>query len=328
MTDQSTGVTPGSGAGGQQQQVSQPPAQPAGQQPVQGGAAQQQPGTPQVQQPAQQVPQGGGEAVTKVQVPLSVLQSVEGKLKESRSEADTLRQQINNITALNQQPQHHQQQAFNPFAPQQPPAQQHQQPAQQQVQPNTTDIPDNAFEGYDEQDIPNVKDLKNILKRAIVGAGGGGNAEAVRQALAPVLARLETVQTQLNFPDFQNTIQTYLPDMLKLNPGIAEFIKAAPNKAMAALTFARMNPKYIQAQQSGGGTPAAEGVQTQGQQAQQMPDDPVATLRQIIENSTKPANPGSMGGGQGALQGNDRWKAMSDADFDAEVQRVLQHGGV
>jgi len=272
-------------AGGQGQGTGAQPAGGQPQTPAPQGTAQQPGAQAQPGQPAQ--PQG------EVAVPLHVVTALRDELSKSKGTAQQLQQQLQQFQAM--QMMGGIQQQGNP-----PPATPGPQ-AQPQAQPD-------PLAGLEDTDIVNVKDLKAIVQSL------RGNAPDLSQALGPINATLARMQVQLQDPRYETTIKEFLPEMITSQPFLREMIVRTPNPLLAALSVARMNPRYMQAQQ------AANGQQPQQPQAQQQ--DVLADLQRIIENATKPGAPGAMGGG-GAISGHDRFRTMSDAEFNAEVNRVL-----
>lgn len=253
----------------------------------------------------QGTPQSGQQnaAPQNVTVPLNVVQSVRQELSAEKERSQNLQTQLDQMRAMQQfGPQG----GGTPTGPDGIPMQ-FRQPASQAQQQQAPD----PFEGLGDDELVEVKHLRKMAESL---RGGNQNVDAIQQAVGPLSAQVAKLQLQLQDPSYETTIKTYLPEMLNSNPVWTETIRRSPNPLMAALAVAKMSPKYVAAQQQGG-------------QQQQAPDL-LADLSKIIENATLPGNPAGMGGGSGGLSGNDRFKAMSDADFDAEVQRVLNMGPV
>jgi len=158
--------------------------------------------------------------------------------------------------------------------------------------------PEDPFKDMQDADVMTVSDVKKIM------AAQGSQGNPTVKGLQNTVAKLEVM---VQDPDYQTTIKTYLPDVIKMNPAIANAIQAAPNQLLTALNYAKMSPAYIAAQNQN--TPPPQ-------------DDVMAQLNRIIENSEKPGSPSSAGGG-GALSSADRFSSMSDEEFDAHMQKVL-----
>lgn len=256
-------------------------AQPAGGQPQ---------STPQgAPQPSAQAQPG--QPAQEVAVPLHVVTTLRDQLKESKGTTQQLQQQLQQIQAMQ----------MMGGVPQQP------RPATPEPQPGVQPQGHDPLAGLEDTDLVTAKELKSIVQSL------RGNAPDLSQALGPINATLARVQVQLQDPHYESTIKEYLPEMITTQPFLREMIVRAPNPLLAALSVARMSPRYMQAQQ------AANGQQPQPQAQQQ---DVLSDLQRIIENATKPGAPGAMGGG-GAISGYDRFRTMSNAEFDAEVNRVL-----
>lgn len=247
-----------------------------------------QPAQPAGQPAAQGQPGAGGQPVQpdhQVQVPLSVVEAVRKELSEAKASKTEIEAKLNQIQAMQQ------------FAPAQPV-----QPSQPSAAQPAPEPPKDPFEGMDDEELISVKDIRKLSETF---------KPDVSQAIAPLKAEIAKIQLQATDPNYEQTIRTYLPEMIAANPMLRDMITRSPNPIVAALGVSRMNPRYVQA--AGGGiTPAPS-------------PDPLTALQRIIENATRPGAPGSMGGG-GAFSGNDRFRNMNDAEFDAEVNRVLAGG--
>jgi len=218
-------------------------------------------------------PAAGGQSeapseapATNVTVPLHVVQTVRQELASEKAARADVEQRLQLFMMQGQQ-----------------------QPPQQQAPP-----PEDPLAGMQDDELINVKDLRKLVSNMRPG---------ITPEIQTTIAKLEA---KVQDPNYEATIRTYLPDMITAQPTLRDMIARAPNPLHAALTVAKMSPKY--------------------QEAQKQPNAPRADilndLQRIIENATKPMSPGSMGGG-GAVAGHDRFRTMSDQDFEAEVQRVL-----
>lgn len=229
----------------------------------------------------------------EITVPLHVVEAVRNELKDTKTQAQTLREQMQQIQALQQ---------FGGGMPQQ-------QQAQSPTQSQTVEDP---LSGMEDDDLLSVNDMRKIITQIKTTSTPDPN-------LTNTIAKM---QVQMQDPNYETTIRTYLPEMVASQPILREMITRAPNPLAAALSVAKMSPRYIQGNQQ-------QQLQQQGGQQQQGqntgPRDVLSDLQRIIENATKPGNPGAVGGG-GAVSGFDRFRNMPDADFDAEVNRVLNGG--
>ena len=287
MTDPVTGVQ--APAAGEQGQGTGPAAQPAGQ-----PAA-----TPPAGQPAgQPAAQPGGQPATpageqkQVTVPLSVVEAVRKELSEAKASKTEIEAKLNQLQMMSQMGGFGQ-----PGQPAQPAA-----PAAQPAQP------EDPLSGMEDDELINAKDIRKILQTV------QGNRPDLSKEIEPLHMKIAKIEVQAADPNYEKTIRTYLPEMITVNPVLRDMITRAPNPLAAALTVAKMSPKFVQAQQAAANPANPE-----------PPADILSDLQKIIENATKPGTPGAMGGG-GAISGNDRFRTMNDADFDAEVNRVLTQG--
>ena len=282
MNDLNTGVAATPAAGGQQG-TGEGQQQPA-------GAAQ----AP-AQQPAQQTGGGGPGAaqVKEITVPLHVVEAVRKELTETKAGKAGLEARLSQLEAM---------QSMGGMV--------------QQPLPSPANVPGQQAQGVDpfkeagleDDDLVDAATLRKIVATLRPGAGQD-NTE-------PLRADIAKLQLQITDPKYEQTIRTYLPEMITANPMLRELITRSPNPLMSALTMAHMSPRYIQEKQQ---------AKEQANAGPAPPPDPLAELQRIIENATKPGSPASMGGG-GAVSGYDRFRTMGDAEFDEEVQRVL--GGV
>lgn len=281
-----TGVT-APAAGGQtgtigQGQVTQPTGQPAGS-----------PTGPATATPAGQ-PASAAAPIKEVAVPLHVVEAIRNELSDSKKTAGELRGQLEQIKALQQMG------GFNaPSQQVQPTA-----PAQS-AQPEFKD----PFEGVSDGELVTVADVRKMVKTLQAAP----QTDGTKQTIANLTQALNKIQLQVQDPQYETTIRTYLPEMITANPGLRELIQRTPNPVMAALAIAKLSPKY-QATLNKSAEPTSQNP-TQ-------PPDILSDLQRIIENAARPGTPASAGG-MGAVTGFDRFKTMNDKDLDAEVNRVL-----
>lgn len=154
----------------------------------------------------------------------------------------------------------------------------------------------------DDDDVVTGADMKKIL-------GGLKRTPTGDPQVNAKIAHLETV-IRLNQaePDWHQTINKYLPDLVQSDPEVWNIIQHSPNPLKAALMFAKTNPKYAAEHAANNGTPSAG-------------DDIASTLEKMIENAGKPAGGKQTGGGGAA--GVNRFENMNDQEFDAHVDKVL-----
>lgn len=290
-----------SAAGGNGQGVQPVGEQPAGSQVVQAGENQGNQGAqPNVEQPSSQ-PQGQEGQQTEVTVPLNVVEKIRSELQESKASNQSLQNQLNQFQMLRQMG------GFNVgTTTQQMPTQTQPAGDGQQQAVNT----DELFSGLEDTTLIDAGTMKKIVQNI-----QSGNPD-INKTLEPINATLARIQVQIQDPNYETTIKTYLPEIIATQPFLGEVIRRSPNPLLAALSVARTSPKFVQAQQQ-------QPVNGGGQE--QQPTDVLSDLQKIIENSAMPGSPAQMGSG-GAVSGNDRFKQMTDAEFDAEIQRVKNGG--
>jgi len=187
------------------------------------------------------------------------------------------------------------------------------QPAVQQSDVGLQPVND-PFEGLADEDLVTAKSLKQIVQ----GIQKAVQAPDISKTLEPINATLARIQVQLQDPNFETTIRTYLPEMITANPGLQQMITQSHNPLLSALAMAKLSPKYQQDQA------AQNGNDDNQQQEKEQASNPLDVLQKIIENSTKPGNPAQMGG-SGAVAGLDRFAQMDpmSKEFGEEINKVL-----
>ena len=155
-----------------------------------------------------------------------------------------------------------------------------------------------------DDDVVTGAELKKIVKSL--------KTAPTTQVDSTVAQRLAVIELSQQDPNWQNTIKTYLPEMINTNPLIMNMLRSAANPLEAALTFAKLNPRYEADKKAQGG--GAGGVQQ---------DDLMSQIDKLIENANKPSGAHGAGGASGAVQAGDRFATMSDAEFDAHVANVI-----
>lgn len=94
-------------------------------------------------------------------------------------------------------------------------------------------------------------------------------------------------------PDYNDVVRKYLPEVLKSDPELKDFIMNAPNPYKAAYHLAKRSDSYLQDQR----------------QAQRSPE-----TQKALSNLQKPGNLSSIGGSSTGVVGGG-YKQMSDGDF-------------
>ena len=212
-------------------------------------------------------------------VPMSVVKALRDEMKGLKESNQTLESQVN----LYKTQQQFMQSPQGYEAPAKPP----EKPAE------------DPLNGIGDDDLLTGKQMKNILS--------GMKQPDMSAALNPINQRLALMEVRAQDPDFENTIKTYLPEIVNSNPSLMAAIRGSENPIATALALAKTAPAYVAAQQ-----------QSEGQQPQQ---GILSEIDKIIENASKPGSASQVTGG-GATATADRFGSMTDAEFNAHVERV------
>lgn len=141
--------------------------------------------------------------------------------------------------------------------------------------------PDKMFQGMEDSDIPNVREIRKEWDRR----------ETDYQQ------RIEELQVAQKYPDYAEVVEKFALPLVKEKPHLAEGIQGARNKALFAYELGKMAQQMKQQQ-----------VQTQPA------TPPSVTAQKIVENSRKPVSLAAAGG-QGVLSKADYFANMSDEQF-------------
>lgn len=229
------------------------------------------------------------------QVPLSVLKTVEGKLKETNSELERLREEAAEAKRLREQLE---------LARANPPAYPHYQ--QQPPQPAQPAQEEPSFDFGDDDIIDGAK-FKQILPTLASMLANKVNQSIGVDNIRQDLAHMRLAQRD---PDYEATIKTYLPKLVNEDPGIKQVIQTSQDPMGTALALS-LREKRMQ------------------EMSQQAPPETKPTtsfmdeLTQIIENQGKPKSPSSAGSGAAAVTGADRFAHMTKEEFEAHKAKVL-----
>lgn len=156
---------------------------------------------------------------------------------------------------------------------------------QQQQEPRQPER--QMFEGMDDSDIPNVKDIR----------------AAWQEREAEYVERIQELQVAQSHPDYNEVMEKYTTPLLKEKPHLVEGLMGSSNKAMFAYELGKM----------------AQGMR---QEPPPQPDIQSKNAQKIVENARKPGTL-SGAGGQGALSKADYYASMSDTEFMALAGRHL-----
>lgn len=147
--------------------------------------------------------------------------------------------------------------------------------------------PQRMFEGMDESDVPNVKEIR-------------GEWEKRENAYQERIAELEVQQ---KYSDYNEVVSKYIPSLAKENPLFLEGLNHSSNKSLYAYQLAKMAQKLDQPTQNI--APVNENAQ------------------RIVANAAKPRTLSSAGG-QSAINQADYISSMSDQEFYTFAKRHLE----
>lgn len=145
------------------------------------------------------------------------------------------------------------------------------------------------FEGMQESDIPNVKEIR----------------QAWEQRESEYQQRIEELQVAQQYPDYAEVIEKFALPLVKEKPHLAEGIQGVRNKAMFAYELGKM-------------AQSMQKIPSQAEAPQRSSD-----AQRIVENARKPGTL-SQAGGQGALSKADYYASMSDREFMQMATRNLE----
>ena len=146
------------------------------------------------------------------------------------------------------------------------------------------------LDGLKEDDVVTVADVKRIM--------------------GTQTARFEAVANQLRAgqgaPDYEQTIEKYLPAVLAENPALAAAIKTSNNPVALALQLSKSSDAYRRDQQEKdlGGTKEST-IVSEGQQ--------------ILDNQNKPGAASAGAGAGGGVSNLDKMLAMTDEELEAKI---------
>lgn len=140
----------------------------------------------------------------------------------------------------------------------------------------------------------------------------------VRKVMSGLTTRFGAVAEQLKVgqgdPAYLQTIEKYLPGELAKDPDLAGAIKSSKNPALLALKISKGSEAFVKDQQDAALTAAADGSTTE--------TSSVDAAQQIIDNQLKPGATSTGAGAGGGVNSVDFYKAMSDDDVEARIQKI------
>lgn len=146
------------------------------------------------------------------------------------------------------------------------------------------------FEGMDDSDVPNVRELRSEW-----------NAREASYKM-----RLEELQTQTQYPDYNEVLNKYLAPLIKQKPHLSQGIESSSNPSLMAYELGKMYQ-------------ASQHMPSPEPQIQQRSE----TAQRIVDNSRKIGTL-SQAGGQTALSQADYFATMSDAEFMRMASKNLE----
>jgi len=162
------------------------------------------------------------------------------------------------------------------------------------------------FAGREDDDVVTAGELKELMGKL---PSGGASKLSPQDALA--LAETRMAQEH---PDYHETVNKYLPGLIKDDPGIAEDIRNSKNPARAAYRIASMAKKA--SEQGKAKEP------TDAEKAEQAAKDALKAQ----ENLGKPKTGHEMGGTGAGLGKAHEYENMSEDDLELRIAEVKRRG--
>lgn len=206
-----------------------------------------------------------------------------GQQNDAAKVAQTMRQELNQIKQQNQLLQQQVQFYQANMGQGMPQGQQGRQGQQAQ----------DPFADLEEDDVVDVPTMKRIFN----------------QFQQTTSQQLREIQLRAQYPDIEQTIQTYLPNALNKNPSLQQALRQSGDPLLAYQIASY--EKQLQDGANGQGQGDGQG-QDQGQQ----------TTQRILDNLNKPQNPGATGGGGSGVDAADAYLNMSDEDLEKRIAQV------
>lgn len=150
------------------------------------------------------------------------------------------------------------------------------------------------FDGMDENDIPNVGELR----------------KAWSERESAYNERIEELQVQNQFPDYAEVITKHGKHLAETDPVFLQGLRGAENKAMFAYKYAKREQEFQEMKGK---------LNNQSVQAPQKSMD----AQRIVENARKPGTL-AQAGGQSVLGKADYYETMSDQDFMKFASKHLE----
>lgn len=165
-----------------------------------------------------------------------------------------------------------------------------QQPVQAPVDPFTE-----MFKGRTDEDLMTVADIRKAL--------GGATSQMQTQIQTQMRDMTERV-ARIRYTDYDDVLENYTAKMIARRPDLMEVINKSADPAETAYLLGRSHPDFIKAQLSQKTNALADKIQ---------------------KNTQKPRTLSARTSGAPRVSGDDRYNSMSDADFDAELEKITGH---
>ena len=162
-------------------------------------------------------------------------------------------------------------------------------------QSKTPSVERKMFDGMDDSDVPNVRELRNEWN---------AREQGYKQ-------RLDELQTQSQHSDYHEMLNNYLTPLLRQKPYLAQGIQASDSPSLYAYELAKM----YQSSQQVHNQPSASIQTTAPQQSE--------NARRMVDNSRKIGTLSQVGG-QNSLSQADYFASMSDQEFMRMASKNLE----
>jgi hypothetical protein len=150
--------------------------------------------------------------------------------------------------------------------------------------------------------------MKKIMQQQMQAGQAQAQPQPAQGQQAPGQPDVRELQTQIQYPDYQQVIQNQLPNVLQNAPHLESAIRNSDNPYLTAYTLAK---------QFGGQQPQGQPQPAQGQQAPQGQQQ----AQRIMQNLSTPGTAGQAGGG-GAIGQAGYYAQMDDQTLEAEIAKA------
>lgn len=157
-----------------------------------------------------------------------------------------------------------------------------------------------AFEGLDNDSVITVSDLKKVM----------AGQDAKIQGLVSL------VDVKVEHPDFTQTVNKYIPILIKERPDLAVAVRHSSNPGLLAYEICKTLPQY-QKDLSEGKLKALIDASVGKKEDELSPE-----AKQLLESAAKIKSPSTGGGGGGGSNTAQMYANMSEADLEARIEAV------